>query len=74
MEDGERAGWAAKLTCDVCSLVVRTAGAGLRRQADVAVMQRPPTSGISTILPASRSSTGLTSGASLSSARCVRAR
>src|SRR5438093_6221083 len=39
MEDGSR--WAGRLswTWDACSMVVRTAGAGLRRLADVAVMQ-----------------------------------
>jgi len=38
-EDGERAGWRLSWTCDACSMVVRTAGAGLRRLADVAMMQ-----------------------------------
>src|SRR5437899_9809477 len=39
MEDGSR--WAGRLswTWDACSMVVRTAGAGLRRLAEVAVMQ-----------------------------------
>src|SRR5213594_617577 len=39
MEDGSR--WAGRLswTWDACSMVLRTAGAGLRRLAEVAVMQ-----------------------------------
>src|SRR5437660_8610671 len=39
MEDGSR--WAGRRswTWDACSMVVRTAGAGLRRLAEVAVMQ-----------------------------------
>ena len=39
MEDGKRSGSAAELTGEACSMAVRTAGAGLRRVADVAVMQ-----------------------------------
>src|SRR5205823_10736434 len=39
MEDGQRAGLRLSWTCDACSMVVRTAGAGLRRLADVAVMR-----------------------------------
>src|SRR5438067_10794612 len=39
MEDGQRAGRRLSWTCDACSMVVRTAGAGLRRLAEVAVMQ-----------------------------------
>ena len=39
MEDGQRAGRRLSWTCDACSMVVRTAGAGLRRLADVAMMQ-----------------------------------
>src|SRR5437867_11103735 len=39
MEDGSR--WAGRRswTCDACSMVVRTAGAGLRRLAEAAVIQ-----------------------------------
>src|SRR5881409_41055 len=39
MEDGSRWAGRGSWTWDACSMVVRTAGAGLRRLADVAVMQ-----------------------------------
>src|SRR5438552_14691718 len=38
-EDGERADWRLSWTCDACLMVVRIDGAGLRRLAEVAVMQ-----------------------------------
>jgi len=39
MEDGSGRAGRLSWTCDACSMVVRTAGARLRRLADVAVMQ-----------------------------------
>src|SRR5467141_644380 len=39
MEDGRGRAGRLSWTCDACSMVVRTAGARLRRLADVAVMQ-----------------------------------
>ena len=73
MEDGSGRAGRLSWTCDACSMVVRTAGARLRRLADVAVMQATDFGNLHD--PARLGElTGLTSGASLSSARCVRAR
>jgi hypothetical protein len=71
MEDGERAGLGG-WTCDACPMGVKTVGAGLRRLADVAMVQAADFGKLPD-LPRRREFDGLPPGASLSSVRCVRA-